>query len=788
MIEKMMKKDFIFLDGATGTMLQKSGLKLGERPEILNITSPSLLKGIHEKYLQAGSNIIYANTFCANSHKLDGFGYSVGEVVAAGVKNAKEVAAKYDALVALDIGPIGELLEPSGTLKFEEAYEIYAEVLIAGEKAGADMVVFETMTDLYEVKAGVLAAKENTNLPVFVTMTFEQNGRTFTGVGIENMAVTLNGLGVAGMGINCSLGPVEILPLAKQLASLTDLPLLIKPNAGLPNPETGEYNLSVQDFGTAMREYAKIGVTFFGGCCGTTPEYISEIVANLSGEEKGYVEYIPQTKVCSATKVVAVNSVKIIGERVNPTGKKRFQQAVKDGDMPYILSQALAQTEVGADILDVNVGVPETNEAQMIKSVVKAVQSVTNVPLQIDSSKLEAIEAGLRYYNGKPILNSTNGEEEKMNQIFPLAKKYGAAVVCLTIDEEGIPKTAEKRVEIAKKMLETAKKFGISKEDIIIDCLALTISAQQESCAQTLKAMQTIKNQLGLNMTLGVSNISFGLPERGLVNRTFLTLAMGAGLTLPIINPNSKDMISAVKAFSALSGYDENCEYFIACYGGEKVAKTVVPSEKSQISLSEAVMKGLEFEASEQTKNSLLEKLPTQIINEILIPTLDEVGKKYESGEYFLPQLIKSANASCKAFEVLKAEISKTSSESISKGKIILATVKGDIHDIGKNIVKVILENYGYQIIDLGKDVPPETVLKTAIAEDVKLIGLSALMTTTVESMKETISLIRASGHECKIMVGGAVLTKEHAVKINADFYAKDAKQSVDIAKGVFDQ
>lgn len=779
------KNDFIILDGATGTMLQQNGLKLGERPEILNITNAPLLKEIHEKYLKAGSNIIYANTFCANSHKLEGFGYSVSEVVAAGVKNAKEVAKKYNALVALDVGPIGELLEPSGMLKFDEAYEIYKEVLTAGESAGADLVVFETMTDLYEVKAGVLAAKENTKLPVFVTMTFEQNGRTFTGVGIENMAVTLQGLGVDAMGINCSLGPVEILPLASKLASLTNLPLIIKPNAGLPNPETGEYNLLAKDFGTAMKEYAKIGVKFFGGCCGTTPEYIAEIVKNLQHETKGERAYNPQTKICSATKVVTLDSVKIIGERVNPTGKKRFQQAIKENDMPYILSQALAQTDAGADILDVNVGVPETNEAQTIKTVVKAIQSVTNVPLQIDSSRLEAIEAGLRYYNGKPILNSTNGEEEKMNQIFPLAKKYGACIVCLTIDENGIPKTAEKRVEIAKKILKTAEKFGIAKEDIIIDCLALTISAQQQDCKETLKAMQIIKEELGLNMTLGVSNISFGLPNRGLVNRAFLTLAMGAGLTLPIINPNSADMIDAVKAFLALSGKDENCEDFIARFGGENSKITTSKTEKSQISLSQAVQKGLEFEASEQTKAELKTKKPTEIISEILIPTLDIVGKKYENGEYFLPQLIKSANASCSAFEVLKSEIAKTSQESISKGKIILATVKGDIHDIGKNIVKVILENYGYQVIDLGKDVPAETILKTAISENVKLIGLSALMTTTVESMKEAIVLLQNSSHRCKIMVGGAVLTAEHAKKINADYYAKDAKQSVDIAKEV---
>ncbi|MFI3166980.1 MAG: homocysteine S-methyltransferase family protein [Bacillota bacterium] len=784
--KKLLEKDFILLDGAMGTMLQNAGLKLGERPEILNITNPELIKSIHEKYLLAGSNIIYANTFCANSHKLAGFEYSVAQVVSAGVKNAKEVADKFGGLVALDVGPIGELLEPSGTLKFEDAYEIYKEILVAGEKAGADIVVFETMTDLYEVKAGVLSAKENTNLPVFVSMTFEENGRTFTGVGIENMAVTLEGLGVYAMGINCSLGPIEILPLAKQLATLTSLPLIIKPNAGLPNPETGEYNLLAEDFGIAMKEYAKIGVTFLGGCCGTTPEYIAQIKKNLQNKTKGERTFTQKTKVCSQSKVVTVDSVKIIGERVNPTGKKRFQTAIKQMDMPYILSQALAQTEVGADILDVNVGVPETDEAGTIKAVVKGIQSVTNVPLQIDSSKLEAIEAGLRYYNGKPILNSTNGEEEKMHQIFPLVKKYGACVVCLTIDEEGIPKTAEKRVQIAKNILKTAEKYGIAKHDIIIDCLALTISAQQKDCQETLKAMRIIKEELGLNMTLGVSNISFGLPNRNLVNHSFLTLAMGAGLTLPIINPNSQDMINAVKAYNALSGTDENCEDFIATFCGENAEKQNAIAVKSQKTLSDAVMLGLEYEAEQLTKQQLETSSPNEIINDILIPTLDIVGKKYEKGEYFLPQLIKSANASCKAFEVIKTQIAKTNSESISRGKIILATVKGDIHDIGKNIVKVILENYGYQVIDLGKDVPKELIVETAIKEDAKLIGLSALMTTTVVSMKEAIEALKQSGHDCKIMVGGAVLTKEHACKINADFYVKDAKQSVDIAKGVF--
>lgn len=784
-MKELFSKEFIILDGAMGTMLQQSGLKLGERPELLNFTNPELIQGVHREYLEAGADIIYANTFGANCHKLQGLGYEVKDVIQAGIHNAKCVARNYEAYVALDVGPIGELLEPSGTLRYEEAYEVFREIVVAGEEAGADLIVFETMTDLYEVKAAVLAAKEHTKLPVFVTMTFEENGRTFTGCGIENMALTLQGLGVDAMGMNCSLGPVEILPLMQRLANLTDLPLIAKPNAGLPDPETGEYNIEADEFGVIMKEYGKAGIQILGGCCGTTKEYIHALHAQLDHRERAERNYMPKTKFCSATEVVEMDTVRVIGERINPTGKKRFATALKEGDISYVLNQAIDQVEAGADILDVNVGVPQMDEAKLMVQVVKAIQSIVSVPLQIDSSHYHALEAGLRVYNGKPILNSVNGEEEKLQQILPLAKKYGAAIVCLTMDEEGIPDSAEKRVEIAKKIMGRALECGIRKEDILVDCLTLTVSAQQKDCMETLKAMSMIKNELGLELVLGVSNISFGLPNRNLMNHSFLTLAMSHGLTLPIINPNAQSMMDAIAAFKVLTAYDVDSEQYIERFKNVEIEKQIPSGTSANMSMEDIIFKGLGEQAEAMTRELLLTKKPIEIVDTVLIPTLDMVGQKYERGEFFLPQLIRSASACCSAFEVLKEEITKSNYESISKGKIILATVKGDIHDIGKNIVKVILENYGYEIIDLGRDVPPERVVEMARHHQVKLIGLSALMTTTVESMRDTISMVRASGYDGVFMVGGAVLTKEYALKIGADYYAKDAQKSVEIAKKI---
>ncbi|MCI8285387.1 MAG: dihydropteroate synthase [Firmicutes bacterium] len=786
-----------------GTMLQAAGLKLGERPEALCITDPDIVANVHRQYIESGSRIIYANTFGANAHKLQSTGYSVSEIIPAAVQAAL-TAAGSDALVALDIGPIGEMLEPYGTLSFESAYDIYKEMIIAGNKAGADLIVFETMTDLYEVKAGVLAAKENCNLPVFVTMTFEKSGRTFTGCTVESMACLLEGLGADALGINCSLGPDEIYPIAKRLVASTDLPIIIKANAGLPDPETGEYNVDAEMFAKSMDQFADLGVKYVGGCCGTSPEYIKAIKNRLSGRtptKRSPIKRISQ--ICTPSTVVPINQVRVIGERINPTGKKRFKQALIEKDTDYILNQGIQQMEAGADILDVNVGLPEINEKDMMIHVIKELQAVVDIPLQIDSSDSEAIEAGLRVCNGKPIVNSVNGEPEVLERILPLVKKYGAAVVGLALDSNGIPMKAEERFEIARRIVETAMSYGIKKEDIFIDCLTLTVSAQQAEAAETLKAVRMVKEKLGVHTVLGVSNISFGLPYRELINHSFLMLAMGNGLDLPIINPNTESMMNAVLAFNVLNNIDKDSAKYIEKFADYTppthgvstgttqpiTGNTGVESNNSGNSavgaLNHAIDKGLKEEAANSARSMLSTLNELDIINDYLIPALDRVGDRFEKGKIFLPQLLNSAAAASEAFEVIKLHIAKNGAETVSKGKIIIATVKGDIHDIGKNIVKVILENYGYTVIDLGKDVEPQLVVDTAINENVKLIGLSALMTTTLNSMEDTIKALRNSGHECKIMVGGAVLTADYAEKIGADYYAKDAKESADIAKSV---
>ena len=795
-IDDLFKQKFIFLDGAMGTMLQAGGLKLGERPEVLCITNPDEIFDIHKQYIDAGSNIVYANTFGANRHKLEGTGYSVDEVISAGIGIAKK-ACGNEAFAALDIGPIGELLEPAGALTFEEAYDIFKEMVVSGEKAGADLVVFETMTDLYEVKAAVLAAKENTNLPIFVTMTFEETGRTFTGCTVESMAAVLEGIGVDAMGINCSMGPKEILPLAQRLAKSTTLPIIIKANAGLPNPVDNTYDITAEEFGNLMKPYAESGIKIIGGCCGTTPEFIKNVCAAMADEKVGKRENKPKSVLCTPSLAVTVDGVRPIGERINPTGKKRFQQALRENDMEYIAERAVEQADGGANILDVNVGLPGIDEKEMMIKAVKTIQSVVNLPLQIDSSNAEAIEAGLRVCNGKAIVNSVNGEKEKLETILPIVKKYGAAVVGLTMDDEGIPQTAEKRFEIAERILNAALKHGIKREDVFIDCLTLTVSAQQEQAKETLKAVRMVKEKLGLHTVLGVSNISFGLPEREFITTNFLIQAMSMGLDLPIINPNQTAVMDAIYSFRVLSAEDKNSEKYISRFSGRKTQTIVTQNDgtakdekdgekKSEFGdIEYAVSKGLKEETRKITEKLLTEKTELEVINEILIPILDKVGERYEKQEIFLPQLINSASASCEAFEVIKKSILSKGEGSVSKGKVILATVKGDIHDIGKNIVKVILENYGYQVIDLGKDVPEKAVVDTAIKEDVKLVGLSALMTTTVESMKNTIEALRQSGHDCKIVVGGAVLTPDYAKEIGADYYAKDAKQTVDAAREV---
>lgn len=808
----LLKSEYIVLDGAMGTMLQAAGMKIGEIPEILNIENPQLLISIHEKYLNAGADIIYTNTFGANSYKLLDCGYSVEELVTAGVENAKKAVqnVKPDALVALDIGPIGQLLEPTGTLCFEEAYEMYAEIVEAGSKAGADVIVFETMTDLLDVKAAVLAAKEHSSLPVMCTMTFESNMRTFTGCMIPSMALTLKGLDVDALGVNCSLGPKELEPVIEELSKWTDKPLIVKPNAGLPDPKTNEYNVTAAEFAEYMNNLRTYGIKIFGGCCGTNPEFIEELTKMLkaNGNKVTRQKTAIPAAVCSATKVVSVTEPRIIGERINPTGKKLFKEALIKGDIDYILNQALEQVQAGADILDVNVGLPGIDEKEMMITVVKALQSIVDVPLQIDSTIPEVLDAALRVYNGKPIVNSVNGEEESLNTILPLVKKYGAAVVGLTLDKDGIPKKAKDRFAIAKKIVDRAAEFGIPREDVYIDCLTLTASAEQEGVAETLKAVNMVKTELGLKTVLGVSNISFGLPNRVLVNHIFLTMALENGLDLPIINPNVEEMTGAVRAFKLLKGYDKNSVDFIEHYAGKTFSKIVVDSPKpadnantvlntdlnntqesklegEQLKLYHAVLSGLKKEGADYTAKLLEQVDAMVVINEVLIPALDKIGDDFEKGTLFLPQLIMSASVAQSAFEVIKNHMANSNVAPVSKGKIVIATVKGDVHDIGKNIVKVLLENYGYEVIDLGKDVPYQKVVDAIIEHNAKLVGLSALMTTTLVSMKETIQLIHDNHLDCKIMVGGAVLTPEYAKEIHADFYSKDAKESVDIAKKV---
>ncbi len=775
----------VILDGAMGTMLQNAGLGLGDRPEVFGMEKPDILENIQMQYVAAGSDVIYANTFGANAHKLKGTGYTVEELVATNVAAAKRAAAGK-ARVALDVGPIGELMEPLGTLSFQDAYDIYKELVIAGEDAGADLVVFETMTDLYEVKAAVLAAKENTDLPVWVTMSFEATGRTFTGTLVSSMAATLDGLGVDAMGINCSLGPKEIFPMIEEMRRWTDKPLIVKPNAGLPDPATGEYDMDAEEFVRQMEPFFDLGISMGGGCCGTTPAFVAGLSALAKKRPSSAKTEIAKKKrgVCSAGKMVDFDGVRVIGERINPTGKKRFAQALREHDMNYIMERAIEQADAGADILDINVGLPGIDEVAMMVDVVQAVQSVVDLPLQIDSSNPAAIEAGLRVCNGRAIVNSVNAEDEVLLRVLPLVKKYGAAVVGLTMDKAGIPQTAQARFALAEKILEAALSLGIPKEDVLIDCLTLTISAQQEQAMETLKAVQMVKEQLGLHCVLGVSNISFGLPKRIQATTSFFTQAMFCGLDLPIINPNQQEMMDAVASFKALSGEDVNCEAYIARFANADEEKKPAAGPV-EMTVEAAVLKGLKQETRDLTAKLLETMSELDVINQKLIPALDVVGEKYEKQQIFLPQLINSANAACAGFDLIKERIAARGGESVAKGKIVMATVEGDIHDIGKNIVRVVLENYGYRVIDLGRDVPVQKVVDTVVAEDVKLVGLSALMTTTVVSMKRTIAALRKSGHDCKVFVGGAVLTPEYAEEIGADYYTKDAKASVDVAKEV---
>lgn len=789
------RKRFVFLDGGMGTQLQTRGLQPGQKPELAALEMPDVLTAIHTDYANAGADILLANTFGANAKKLAGCGHTVEDVVTASIACARKAADTTGALVALDIGPLGELLVPAGTLSFEDAYAEFAQVIRAGTAAGADLVFLETMTDLYELKAAILAAKENCTLPIFTSMSFESRGRTFTGCTVESYAVTAAGLGADAVGINCSLGPKEILPFAQRLCRSvpTGVPVFVKPNAGLPNPD-GSYNLDPDGFAAEMKEYATIGVSMVGGCCGTTPAFIAKLHETFSPLAPAGKIPIRRSCLCTPVRFVEVNGITVVGERINPTGKKRLQQALRDGDSAYPCTQAVAQAEAGAQVLDVNAGLPGIDEAATLEQLVKDLQAVTDLPLQLDSSNPEALSRALRIYNGKPIVNSVNGETETLEKILPLCKKYGAAVVGLALDKGGIPPTVEGRVAIARRIVDAAHAAGIPDEDIYIDCLCLTASAQQEGATQTLQALARCKKELGVRTVLGVSNISFGLPCRGYLNTTFLTMAMSAGLDLAIMNPNTPEMMAAVRAYRVLTCQDPQSTDYVAAYADVQIQTTQTSKSAATVAevsaaapggdaLFEAVRRGLKAEARAAADAALTMREPLDVVNTSLIPALDAVGDGFEKGTVFLPQLLQAATAAQAAFEAIKAKIAASGQAQGSKGKIVIATVKGDVHDIGKNIVRVILENYGYDVLDLGRDVDPERVVEAVRQTGAKLVGLSALMTTTVPNMQATIEALHAANLDCKVMVGGAVLTPDYARDIGADYYCKDAKASADLAK-----
>lgn len=789
------RKRFVFLDGGMGTQLQARGLQPGQKPELAALEMPDVLTAIHTDYADAGADILLANTFGANAKKLAGCGHTVEDVVTASIACARKAADTTGALVALDIGPLGELLVPAGTLSFEDAYAEFAQVIRAGTAAGADLVFLETMTDLYELKAAILAAKENCTLPIFTSMSFESRGRTFTGCTVESYAVTAAGLGADAVGINCSLGPKEILPFAQRLCRSVPagVPVFVKPNAGLPNPD-GSYNLDPDGFAAEMKEYAAIGVSMVGGCCGTTPAFIAKLHETFSPLAPAGKIPIRRSCLCTPVRFVEVNGITVVGERINPTGKKRLQQALRDGDSAYPCTQAVAQAEAGAQVLDVNAGLPGIDEAATLEQLVKDLQAVTDLPLQLDSSNPEALSRALRIYNGKPIVNSVNGETETLEKILPLCKKYGAAVVGLALDKGGIPPTVEGRVAIARRIVDAAHAAGIPDEDIYIDCLCLTASAQQEGATQTLQALARCKKELGVRTVLGVSNISFGLPCRGYLNTTFLTMAMSAGLDLAIMNPNTPEMMAAVRAYRVLTCQDPQSTDYVAAYADVQIQTTQTSKSAATVAevsaaapggdaLFEAVRRGLKAEARAAADAALTMREPLDVVNTSLIPALDAVGDGFEKGTVFLPQLLQAATAAQAAFEAIKAKIAASGKAQGSKGKIVIATVKGDVHDIGKNIVRVILENYGYDVLDLGRDVDPERVVEAVRQTGAKLVGLSALMTTTVPNMQATIEALHAANLDCKVMVGGAVLTPDYARDIGADYYCKDAKASADLAK-----
>ena len=799
-IRERLGKELLFLDGGMGTLLQAEGLAPGELPETWNIEHPEKVEAIHRRYYEAGSDVVLANTFGANVCKFHDDRYTVEEVIRAGIANAKRAGEQIgkETYVALDMGPTGKLLKPMGDLDFDDAYEAFAEAVRYGEKYGADLIHIETMSDTYEVKAAILAAKENSSLPVFVTMIFDERGKLQTGGDVPSVVAMLEGLRVDALGLNCGLGPKQMLPILNDLRRYTSLPIIVKPNAGLPKQKNGEtyYDVEPDEFARIMQEVVKEGACVIGGCCGTTPEHIKKLVEECKELPLREIEKKHDTIVSSYGQAVILDDMpRIIGERINPTGKKKFKEALKNEDMDYILKEAITQQDKGAHILDVNVGLPDIDEVAMMEKVVKELQSVTSLPLQIDTVDGKAMERAMRIYNGKPMINSVNGKQVSMDEVFPLVRKYGGVVVGLTIDEEGIPKDAEGRVRVAGKIINEAAKYGIDKKDIVIDVLTMTISSEKDGAKVTLEALKRVREEFGVRTVLGVSNISFGLPRRPIVNSYFYAMAMQNGLTAGIINPSSEDMMKAYRSYNALMGFDENCTNYISTYAGTTETVTVQASQAAaaagnapkaagvEMTLKYAIERGLKEEAHHITRDLIGTREPLDIIQEELIPALNVVGEGFEKGTVFLPQLLMSADAAKIAFAVIKDVLASSGQEEEKKEKIILATVKGDIHDIGKNIVKVLLENYGFDVIDLGKDVPPEAIVEKAVEENVTLVGLSALMTTTVVSMEETIKLLREKKPDCKVMVGGAVLNQDYADMIGADFYGKDAMQSVHYAQ-----
>lgn len=807
-IREELGKRMLFFDGGLGSLLQARGLKPGELPETWNLSKPEELLAIHKEYLEAGADIILANTFGANRFKYD----NLQEIVEAAVKNAKKAVAECgcNAYVALDLGPTGKLLKPMGTLDFEEAVSVYAEVVKIGAAAGADLILIETMSDTYELKAAVLAAKENSDLPVVATVVFDESHKMLTGASPEVVVAMLEGLRVDAFGMNCGLGPKQMKPIFEKMAKLSSLPLVITPNAGLPRTENGKtvYDVDPEEFAADVEEIIRMGAWMAGGCCGTTPAHIKALTERCKDIVPKPLTEKEETIVTSYSMAVELGKKPmIIGERINPTGKSKFKQALRDQNMEYILEEGVKQADSGAHILDVNVGLPEIDEAAMMKRTVYELQSILPLPLQIDTTNVEAMEQALRIYNGKPMINSVNGKEEVMRAIFPLVQKYGGTVVGLTLDEDGIPNTSEGRLAIAEKIYRTAEEYGIKRKDIVIDALTMTMSTDDSSAKTTLDTVRGIKAQGGRTV-LGVSNISFGLPQREIINAAFFSMAMDAGLSAGIINPNAALMRQAYDTYCVLGGFDSQCRDYIEKYAAMQIkvvsdvaggtgtggaAGAAATAEKGVISLKDCIVKGLKEPAFRATKELLEDdgtgrpkKGTMEIINEDLVPALDLVGQGFEKGTMFLPQLLMSAEAAKAGFEAIKEYVAGQGVAQEKKGTIVIATVKGDIHDIGKNIVKVLLENYGYDVIDLGKDVPPETVVEAVKESHAPLVGLSALMTTTVESMEETIRQLRREVPECRIMVGGAVLTQEYADMIGADFYGKDAMQSVYYAERLF--